>query len=77
MWLRILDTSKRFPVYDEPQEIPIQFQERPEIVPETSGGDLWAYKDALYLRPGYSERSDENWPGFNRFPNDTLVDIWR
>ena len=76
MWLRVLDTSKSFTV-DNIDEIPIEFKDRPAEIPEVSGGNLWAYKDTLYLQQGYSERSDTTWPGWNPVPNDTVFDFWK
>lgn len=76
MWLRALDTSKSFTVKDV-VDIPIEFIERPDDVPETSAGDLWAYNGALYKRPGFFEEADKNFPGWNKSPNGTVFDFWK
>ena len=76
MWLRVLDTSKNFKV-DSVGEIPIEYINRPAEVPEVSAGDLWAYDGALYLRAGYSEWADRQFPGWNNFPNGSFSDFWK
>jgi len=76
MWLRVLDTSKKFTV-DVVNEIPIEFISRPAEVVEVSGGDLWAYGGVLYQRPGFNEGADRNFPGWNGFPNGSVFDFWR
>ena len=79
MWLRVLDTSKEFPVMVKSEDllqIPIEFIDRPAEVVEVSGGDLWAYNGTLYQRAGYSEMADPNFPGWNSFPNGSEFDFW-
>lgn len=75
MWLRELDTSRKFTV-NAVNEIPIKFIDRPVEVVEISAGALWAYDGELYQRGGYPERADTTFPGWNNFPNGSLFDFW-
>ena len=76
MWLRVLDLSKKFLVGVR-DEIPIAFIDRPAELVEVSAGDLWAYGGELYLRAGYTETTDVNFPGWNDIPNGTVFDFWK
>jgi len=76
MWLRVLDTSKKFSVAVQ-DSVPIDFINRPAEVVEVSAGDLWAYDGALYQRAGYTELMDRNFPGWNDNPKGTVFDFWK
>lgn len=76
MWLRVLDTSKKFSVGVQ-DEVPIEFIDRRAEVVEVTAGDLWAYEGELYQRPGYTEWTDRNFPGWNDNPRGTVFDFWK
>lgn len=76
MWLRILDTSKPFNTA-EIDSLPITFEDPPASIPEISDGSLWAYNNSLWLHGGHTEYTDSNeqWPGFNALPSDTVYEF--
>lgn len=51
IWLRVLDTSKKFQI-DAMDQVPIKFRTHAVGAQEVSGGDLWAYKGTIYQPAG-------------------------